>query len=86
MKDPVFDMGIPNLVRSLIGAFAQNTIHFNRNDGAGYAFIADTILVLDKLNPQIAAGLARSFKSYSKLDPMRKKAMKKELDRILGAA
>ncbi len=84
LKDPVFDLCIPNLVRALIFAFSQNAIHFNRNDGVGYAFIADKILELDKLNPQIAAGLARAFRGYSKLDPMRKKAMKKELDRILA--
>lgn len=84
MKDPVFDLCIPNLVRALILSFSQNAVHFNRNDGVGYAFITDRIIELDKLNPQIAAGLARAFRGYNKLDPMRKKAMKRELDRILA--
>jgi aminopeptidase N len=82
MKDPVFDLKIPNLVRALITSFTGNAIHFNRNDGVGYAFLADRILELDDLNPQISAGLAQAFRRFSKLDPMRKKAMKRELQRI----
>lgn len=85
LKDPVFDMAIPNLVRALIGSFTQNAIHFHRNDGAGYAFLADRILEVDKLNPQIAAGLSQAFRKLDRLDPMRKKAMKRELHRILAA-
>lgn len=82
LKDPVFDMRTPNLVRSLLVSFTQNLIHFHRNDGAGYEFIADRIIELDKLNPQVAAALAKSYSKYSQLDPMRKKAMKKALERI----
>lgn len=84
MSDPVFNIAIPNLVRSLIGSFTQNHIHFHSVDGIGYAFIADSIIQLDKLNPQVAASLSGAFRMFAKLDPVRKKAMKKELDRILA--
>lgn len=84
MKDPVYDACIPNLVRALIISFTQNAVHFHRNDGVGYAFIADRIIEIDRFNPQLAAGLARTFKKYNKLDPMRKQAMKRELARIIA--
>ena len=43
-------------MRSLIGAFAHgNPTQFNRADGAGYDFVADTVLALDPKNPQVAA-------------------------------
>ena len=51
---PAFSMANPNRVRSLIGAFAQgNQTQFNRPDGAGYEFVADTMLALD---PDQSAG------------------------------
>jgi aminopeptidase N len=84
MKDPVFDLAIPNLVRALIFSFTQNAVHFHRNDGAGYAFLADRVIEIDKLNPQLAAFLSQPFKKLDKLDPMRKKAMKRELNRIMA--
>ncbi|MBA3238473.1 MAG: aminopeptidase N [Parachlamydiaceae bacterium] len=84
MKDPVFDLAIPNLVRALIFSFSQNAVHFHRNDGAGYAFLADRVIEIDKLNPQLAAFLSQPFKKLDKLDPMRKKAMKRELNRIMA--
>ena len=41
-------------MRALIGSFAMaNQTQFNRADGAGYDFIADTVLALD---PQESAG------------------------------
>ena len=55
---PAFSFANPNRVRSLIGAFAQaNQTQFNRADGAGYDFVADTVLALDRKNPQVAARL-----------------------------
>lgn len=85
MKDPIFDVKIPNLVRALLLTFANNLVHFHRNDGAGYEFIADRIMEIDRLNPQMAASLAKSYHHYAQLDPRRKKAMKRALDRLLAA-
>ena len=45
---PAFSFANPNRVRALIGAFAMaNQKQFNRADGAGYDFVADTVLALD---------------------------------------
>ena len=42
-RHPAFSLANPNRVRALIGAFAQaNQTQFNRADGAGFEFLADT--------------------------------------------
>ena len=60
-------------MRALIGAFAQaNPTQFNRADGAGYDFIADTVLALDPKNPQVAARLATAFRTWRTLEAGRR--------------
>jgi len=81
-KDPVYDGTVPNLFRNLIGGFARNYVHFHHETGRGYKFIADKVIWLDKINPQIAAGLSGVFKDYKKLLQSRKDLMKVELERI----
>ncbi len=81
--DAVYDKSVPNLVRSLIGSFARNPVLFHSADGSGYQFVADRILDIDKLNPQMAAGLARAFKDYKRLPASAQSLMKPELARIL---
>src|SRR5262249_41954238 len=62
----------PNRVRALIHAFAMmNQKEFNRADGSGYDFIVDMVLALDPKNPQLAARLLSSFKSWRVLEPKR---------------
>src|SRR6185437_7637203 len=66
---PAFSPANPNRVRALIGSFAQgNTTQFNRADGLGYDFVADTVLALDQKNPQISARLATAFRSWRMLE------------------
>ena len=84
LEDEDFDMKVPNLVRSLIGSFARNALHFHAVDGSGYTFIADKVLELDKLNPQIASGLAGVFKDYGRLNEKAKGLMKVELEKIVN--
>ena len=81
-EDAVFDIGVPNLVRSLYGSFSRNHKAFHDISGSGYMFMADKILQMDALNPQIASGLCGAFKSYAKLSPMQKAKMAIELERI----
>ena len=83
MKHPAFSMTNPNRMRALIGVFAAgNPSQFNRPDGKGYAFIADTVLGLDSKNPQVAARLLSAFKSWRMLEPSRRALAEKELKRI----
>jgi aminopeptidase N len=72
MQHPAFSLGNPNRVRSLIGGFAANLTQFNRPDGAGYDFVADIVIALDRSNPQVASRLLGSFKSWRMLEPGRK--------------
>jgi aminopeptidase N len=70
---PAFSMSNPNRVRALIGNFAlANQTQFNRRDGEGYAFHADTVLALDALNPQVAARQMTAFRSWRALEPERR--------------
>ena len=82
-NDPAFDIQVPNLVRSLFGVFARNHLHFHAKDGHGYAYIAEKIIYLDTINPQIASGLAGAFKLYKKMNEHSKGQMKLALEQIL---
>ncbi|WP_432719935.1 aminopeptidase N [Jeongeupia wiesaeckerbachi] len=83
MSHPAFSIKNPNKVRALIGAFCQQNLqHFHALDGYGYAFAADRIIELDKLNPQIAARMASCFNRWTRLEPVRRALMRAELERI----
>lgn len=83
-KDAVYDRTIPNLVRSLLGTFAaMNKVQFNHPSGRGYKLIADRMLELDKLNPQVASRLASACKDYNRLPSNLKPLLKVELERVL---
>ena len=86
MQHPAFTLKNPNKVRALIGAFAnQNLVNFHRADGAGYRFLADQVIVLNKLNPQIASRLLAPLTRWRKYDESRQGLMKTELERILAS-
>jgi aminopeptidase N len=80
-----FSFANPNRVRALIGVFAANPTQFNRADGAGYDFIADTLLTLDPKNPQVAARLATAFRSWRTLESGRRAKAQAALERIKAA-
>ena len=73
----------PNKVRSLIGAFCgQNHVGFHNSNGEGYEFLADRVLELDQLNPQIAARLLTPLTRWRKFDTKRQAMMQSQLQRI----
>jgi len=85
MQDPAFSIDNPNRMRALIGSFAAaNQTQFNRPDGTGYDLVADIVLKLDRTNPQVAARLLVSFRSWRSLEPGRRSAAEKSLRRIAG--
>ncbi|MCB1735494.1 MAG: aminopeptidase N [Gammaproteobacteria bacterium] len=78
-----FNIRNPNKVRSVIGAFCgANHVNFHRSDGSGYRFLADQVLILDKLNPQIASRLLTPLTRWKKFDSARQEQMKEQLQRI----
>ncbi len=81
-----FSIRNPNKVRALIGAFcAGNPAQFHQADGEGYRFLADSVLRLDALNPQIAARLLSPLIQWRRYDEQRQGQMKAQLARILAA-
>ncbi|MCW8895202.1 aminopeptidase N, partial [Sulfurimonas sp.] len=83
-SDDAYNELVPNLVRSLIGVFARNYKHFHAKDGQGYKFVADKIIEIDKINPQMASGLTSAFKIYERLTSQNKKMMRVELERVIS--
>ena len=82
MQHPAFSIKNPNKVRALIGAFAQNRINFHRLDGKGYALLADVVIELNRLNPEIAARLVTPLTRWQRFDEERQQLMRDELVRI----
>ncbi|WP_271105355.1 aminopeptidase N [Pseudomonas tohonis] len=86
MGHKAFTLKNPNKVRALIGAFAnQNLVNFHRVDGAGYRFLADHVITLNALNPQIASRQLAPLTRWRKYDEARQKLMRAELERILAS-
>jgi len=78
-----FSLTNPNRIRALVGSFAGgNQTQFNRADGAGFAFVADFVTDLDRRNPQTAARLLVSFRSWRALEPLRRAQAEKVLNAV----
>lgn len=87
MSHPAFSLANPNRARALVGAFAMaNMSQFHRADGAGYAFLADIVLQLDRANPQLAARLLGAFRTWRSLEQTRRAKAETELRRIAARA
>jgi aminopeptidase N len=83
-QHPDFTMTNPNRLRSLVGAFAANQRGFHHVSGRGYRFLADMIIVADKLNPQTAAKFVPPLGRWRRFGSARAALMKAELERIVG--
>ncbi len=80
-----FSIKNPNNVRALIGSFAmRNAINFHAIDGAGYQFLADQVLALNNINPQVASRIVTAFSRWQKYDANRQQLMSAQLTRILA--
>jgi aminopeptidase N len=86
MAHPGFSMQNPNKVRSLIGAFCSgNDVCFHNENGEGYTFLADQVIALNSINPQIAARLLGPLSRWRRFNKVRQGLMKKQLQRILDS-
>jgi aminopeptidase N len=79
-----FTLSNPNRLRALVGVFASNQRAFHHPSGRGYAFLADMILAVDRLNPQTAARLVPPLGRWRRFDPARAERMRTELERIVA--
>ncbi|MEC7764263.1 MAG: aminopeptidase N [Pseudomonadota bacterium] len=83
-QDPAFTMKNPNRFRSVFGAFAGHPAGFHQKDGSGYRLLADWLIKLDPLNPQITARLSGAFETWKRYDGDRQSLIADQLDRILA--
>jgi len=85
LEHEAFDIKNPNKVRSVLGAFAgQSLVNFHRLDGAGYRLLAENIIKLDALNPQIAARLVAPLSKWKRYVAAQGEMMKAELQSIMA--
>jgi len=82
-QHPDFSLKNPNRVRALIGSFCTwNQVRFHGADGRGYQFLADSVLALDAMNPQVASRMISVLNSWKRFDPARQALMVAQLERI----
>ena len=85
MAHPSFSIRNPNKVRAVLGAFSlANPTRFHAADGSGYAFLADRVLELDGINPQVGARLLTALGRWRRFGEPRRALMRTQLERILG--
>lgn len=82
-----FSLKNPNKVRALIGAFCNgNPAQFHAEDGGGYVFLADHVIELDALNPQVAARLSNAFSQWRRYSEERQELMRVQMERVLAVS
>lgn len=80
---PVYAPTNPNRVRALVGTFASaNQVGFNRADGAGYAWFAESLASIDRGNPRLAARLATALRAWRSLEVGRRSLAREALSRL----
>ncbi|WP_371189236.1 aminopeptidase N [Thalassotalea maritima] len=85
LSHPLFSYQNPNRARALIAGFAvHNPQGFHQVDGKGYQWLAEQIIKLNDINPQVASRLITpliQFKSFAK---PQQALMRTQLERING--
>jgi aminopeptidase N len=81
MLHPAFTLRNPNRARSLIFQFCINNLH-GIHCAEGYDFWAEQVIALDRLNPEVAARLARAFDNWARFAQPNRDAMGRALRHI----
>jgi aminopeptidase N len=79
-----FTVRNPNRWRSLVGSFAANQWAFHHASGRGYRWVADRIIEVGAVNPQVAARQVPVFGRWRRMEPKRAALMRAELERIVA--
>ncbi|WP_261641693.1 aminopeptidase N [Erwinia mallotivora] len=80
-----FNLGNPNRIRSLIGAFASlNPSAFHAADGSGYRFLVEILTDLNTRNPQVASRLIEPLIRFRRYNSDRQKLMRAALEQLKG--
>lgn len=79
----LFDSSNPNKLFSLHATFASsNPFRFHDHPQSTYKFLADTIVDVDRRNPQVASRLATNFNDWTRWAPELKNVAKTQLESI----
>ncbi|MCD6048329.1 MAG: pepN [Gammaproteobacteria bacterium] len=81
-QSPVFDIKNPNKARALIGTYGQNFVAFHLSNGEGYEWLAEQVLALDKINPQISARLVQPLTQWNRYEDKHAVLMRSSLQYI----
>jgi len=81
---PDFSLKNPNRMRALFGSFAGNQIAFHQASGAGYRLLAEMIIEVDAINPQVAARMVPAFGRWRRFVAPYGELMRGELERVVG--
>ena len=85
MNDDIFDLTVPNHVRSIIGGLVGNPLLFHKEDGSGYQFVKGFIKEYDSINPQVCARMAAHlFSQYPIMDQDHKALLGDALKELKG--
>ncbi|WP_226667641.1 aminopeptidase N [Microbulbifer aggregans] len=86
MAHPAFEFTNPNKVRAVIAGFAaRNFVQFHREDGAGFEFLADQVIALDKVNPQIASRLVIPLTRWQKYRAEERQKIRVAVQRVMDS-
>ncbi len=77
----------PNNVNALVLGFCNgNPAEFHRPDGSGYAFWVEQVMRLDRINPIVAARIARTLERWRRYTPDRGRRMREALEAVAAHA
>jgi aminopeptidase N len=86
MQHPGFSMSNPNNVFSLLRSFCvANEAEFHRRGADGYALWVEAVLTLDRVNPTVAARIARALDRWRRFAADRQQAMRAALEQVAGS-
>ena len=81
-KHTDFTLKNPNRFRALIGALAMTPAAFHQPDGSAYNLIANQLIALDDLNPQLCARVTTAFDTWKLYDKNRQSMINAALKRL----
>ena len=85
LQHPDFKYTNPNRVRSVLGVFGRlNWIGFHQASGEGYQLLAEQVIKLNGINPQIASRLVAPLSHWKRYDSGRRLLMRQALESILA--
>ena len=82
IKHPDFTLKNPNRFRALIGALAMTPAAFHQPDGSAYNLVANQLIALDNLNPQLCARMTTVFDTWKIYDKSRQIMINTALNRV----